>query len=325
MGARRFDVDLAKAVGIVAVVWIHCMRAFFDPGASTEELWLGDLLQFAVPGFFAASGVLTASAGPIEASLTRARLRRLLIPYLLASIAAQLYGMIVDQRELSAPQLLRDLVLASSFGPYYYVLQAFLFTLVAPAFARLPPPAGAAVTAAALLAQAVFWAVPDAFSLGLRNPLLWLGFFLSGWLLKRHETWVVAALTGRRLAVVLVAVTGAAALSLHRPLGAPEALSGLLQWLFVGCVLAALVALGTGRETRSPLLRFLADSTYTVYLFHLFFVFSLQRVLPAPAPGVFEPLALVPLRLAGLVGPLVLAAASRAVLGAARSRALVGS
>jgi surface polysaccharide O-acyltransferase-like enzyme len=324
MDARRLDVDLVKAVGSVAVVWIHCMRAFFDPAVSAEERWLGDALQFAVPGFFAASGVLMAS-GRTGASLTPARLRRVLIPYLLASIAAQLYAWLALDRELSALQLLRDFVLGASFGPYYYVFHAVLFVLAAPVLAQLSRGALAAVTSAALLAQVGSWAVPDAFSAGLRNPLLWLGFFLAGWQLRRHDAGVVGWLAPRRREVAAVALGAAAALSLHQPLGAPDQLAGLLQWLLVACALVAFAALGTGRETRSRLVGFLSDSTYTVYLFHLFFVYALQRALPAPAPGAFEPLAIALPWLAGLTGPLALAAAGRAVLGAARSRALLGS
>jgi len=98
----------------------------------------------------------------------------------------------------------------------------------------------------------------------------------------------------------------------------------VLRWLVVACSLAVFVALGVGRETRSRTVRFLSDSTYTIYLFHLFLVYPLQRWL-APAPGAFEPLAIAPVWLAGLAGPLALAAAGRTLLGGPRSRALLGS
>jgi hypothetical protein len=67
----------------------------------------------------------------------------------------------------------------------------------------------------------------------------------------------------------------------------------------------------------------LSDSTYTIYLFHLFFVFPLQRMLPAAA-GAFDPLAIGVPWLAGIAGPLALAAAGRALLGP-QSRSLLGS
>jgi len=67
----------------------------------------------------------------------------------------------------------------------------------------------------------------------------------------------------------------------------------------------------------------LSDSTYTIYLFHLFFVFPLQRLLPAAA-GVFDPLAIGAPWLVGIAGPLVLAAVGRALLGPS-SRSVLGS
>jgi hypothetical protein len=69
MGARRLDVDVAKAVGVVAVVAIHSRRSFFSPEISRGELWLGAVLQFAVPGVFVAPGVLAATARPVPPRL----------------------------------------------------------------------------------------------------------------------------------------------------------------------------------------------------------------------------------------------------------------
>jgi fucose 4-O-acetylase-like acetyltransferase len=323
MSPRRFEVDLVKAVGIVAVVLIHSVRPFFDPGVSAAELWLLSALQFAVPGFFAASGVLYASAERVGANLTRARLRRLLIPYLLASVAAQAFWVLFEGRALAPKRVLLDFVLGSSFGPFYYVFHAVLLVLAAPLLARLPARTLAAVTAAALLAQAASWIVPEYRFYAVQNSLHWLAFFLAGWQLGRNDEAVARGLSQRRGAAVLAAGGAALLLSLHQPLGSGLRLAGALQWLVVACTLAVFLALGAGRETRSRLVRFLSDSTYTIYLFHLFFVYPLQRLL-APAPGAFEPLAIAPVWLAGLAGPLAIAAAGRALLGA-RSRTLLGS
>jgi len=67
----------------------------------------------------------------------------------------------------------------------------------------------------------------------------------------------------------------------------------------------------------------LSDSTYTIYLFHLFFVIPLQRMLPAAA-GVFDPVATFVPWLAGIAGPLALVAGGRALLGP-RSRPILGA
>jgi peptidoglycan/LPS O-acetylase OafA/YrhL len=318
MGPRRFQVDLAKAIGIVAVVLIHSMRAFFSPDASRIELWLGSATMFAVPGFLAASGMLHATAEPVPSALTRARLRRLLVPYLLASAAAQVFGLVFDGRTLVASTVLHDLLLASSFAPFYYVLHAVLFVLAAPLLARLRPRALTAVAVVAIVVQWFFWMAPwlPLFWL-VRNPLHWFGFFLAGWWLRCNEATVLPWLARHRVRTgVLAALTIDGTATNHW-------LSGAMSWLYVACVLSLIVAVAGQRETAQRSVRFLSDSTYTIYLFHLFFVYPVQRLFP-PAPGVFDPVAIGAAWVVGLLGPLALAALGRALLGA-RSRTLLGS
>ena len=62
---RFFEIDLIKGVGILAVVLIHCKRHSFDVNISPVEIWLGAITQFAVPGFFLASGFLYATTPPV--------------------------------------------------------------------------------------------------------------------------------------------------------------------------------------------------------------------------------------------------------------------
>ena len=96
-----------------------------------------------------------------------------------------------------------------------------------------------------------------------------------------------------------------------------------MAWLYVALALSLILACAGQRETTQRPVRFLSDSTYTIYLFHLFFVYPVQRLVPA-APGVFDPVAIGAAWAAGLLGPLVLAALGRALLGG-RSRVLLGS
>jgi surface polysaccharide O-acyltransferase-like enzyme len=321
---RRFEVDLVKATGIAAVVLIHSMRPFFSADASAVELWLGSATRFAVPGFLVASGVLYATAKPVPSSLTRARLRRLLVPYLLASLAAQLFWLAFDGRALSARVAFGELLLASSFGPFYYVLHAVLFVLAAPLLARLGARALAAGAVAAIVAQWIFWAfVLLPLFWMVRNPLHWLGFFVAGWWFQRNEAAIVPWLARHRRAVAgLAGLAAALALALENTTASLR-LSGSLAWLYVACVLSLVFAVGVGRETKLRAVRSLSDATYTIYLFHLFFVYPVQRLLP-PAPRVFEPIPIAAAWLAGLLGPLLIAALGRALLGS-RSRALLGS
>lgn len=324
MGPRRFEVDLAKAVGIVAVVLIHSVRPFFSPAASRGELWLTSSLQFAVPAFLAASGLLYATAERVPSAVTRGRLRRLLVPYLLASVAAQAFRVAFDGSPLVAGAVIRDLLLASSFGPFYYVLHAVLFVLAAPLLARLRPRTLTAATAAAIACQWVTWVLPLLpLFWRVRNPMHWLGFFLAGWWLRRNEARVLPWLARQRVPICLLAAAGGVAVLSLQTLATPRWLAGALSWLSVAFALLLILAVAGQRETPQRTVRFLSDSTYTIYLFHLFFVYPVQRLVPA-APGAFDPVAIGAAWVAGLLGPLALAALGRALLGG-RSRTLLGS
>jgi fucose 4-O-acetylase-like acetyltransferase len=324
MNARRFEVDLVKAVGIVAVVLIHSLRPFFAPDVSRTELRILQLTQFAVPGFLAASGFLYASSQPISWTVTRGRLRRLLAPYLVASIAAQGFWFAFEGRAPGPSVLLEELLLASSFGPFYYVLQAVLFALASPAFSRLGPRSLRALTAAAIAAQWAAWFLPEPpLFWAVRNPLHWMAFFLAGWWLGIREPAGSRWLANHRLPMGLMSAVGLGAASFFGPMPKLGSQSQPMSWLAVWCALCLILTLAAQREARHRAVRFLSDSTYTIYLFHLFFVVPVQRLVPAAA-GVFDPLAIGAAWLAGMLGPLALAAGGRAVLGR-HSRTILGS
>ena len=82
----------------------------------------------------------------------------------------------------------------------------------------------------------------------------------------------------------------------------------LISWPLIYVTLAALCLSTFGRTRLSPAEAWLSRQTYFVYLYHLFFVFSLQRLWPQPAGGVSAP-ALFAYAVAGLLGPCLLAVA----------------
>ena len=342
MAPRRLEVDLVKTAGIVAVVLIHSLRPFFSPEASRGELRLTYALQFAVPGFLAASGLLHATAQRVPLAVTRGRLRRLLVPYLLASLAAQLFWSAFDGRTPSARVALQEILFAASFGPFYYIQHAVLFVLVAPLLARLrsillAPAVLLAIVlqwlsraswfgieTAEFLARWPGWALPSLpMFWAARNPLAWAGFYFAGWWLGARPHALPRWIASHRLKVGGASAVAAVAALLAASTAADRSPDAAASTLAVWCILLALLAIGTGRESRGRAVRFLSDSTYTIYLFHLFFVLPVQRLVPA-APGVFDPLAIGAAWIAGLAGPLAIAALGRALLGG-RSRTFLGS
>jgi len=329
--ARRYlEVDVLKVVGIVAVVLIHSLRDFWDAGHTAFEGWLGQMTRFGVPAFLAVSGFLYAKAGRVGWPTTRRRLLRIGLPYLVASLAAQLYWL-AQGRGRGADTVLLDLLFGDSFGPYYYVFVIAVLVVLTPLFARLPRTAVSALALVMLAGQAyvesgvlgwwidLFWYI--------RNPLMWWAYFLAGWLLRlgyeRAEPWVRA----RRRPLVALAASAlgvcAALLALEsRGVASAEAVR-LTAWVGVWATLALLFVASCGGRAPAPWLRWISDSTYSIYLFHLFFLYPV-RELVAAQPGRVEALALIAPFAAGLGGSLLLVATAQRLLGD-RSRPILGA
>lgn len=322
MSRRYVEIDALKVVGIVTVVLIHGVRPPWDPGLTPVEAWLGHLTRFAVPAFLFASGLLYATRDAIPAATTRRRLRRVLVPYALASLGAQAWWE-WQGRESPGGSLVLDLLCGSSFGPYYYVFVIALLIALTPWLARLPR---RALPALALLLAGTQWAVdaaaawPLPFYWHLRNPLLWWAYFAAGWLLRLHYARVAEWVDARRVALtsaLAVAVVGLTAVS---GLGGPLLLVRSAAWLDVWAILALVVVVCCGAERAPPALRWISDATYAVYLFHLFFLYATQ--IPFP-PGRGAASIVLPWA-AGLVGSFLWIGALQRLLGR-RSRDLIGA
>ena len=327
MERRHVEIDALKAAGIVTVVLIHAMRSPWTPGVSDAELWLGHATRFGVPAFLFASGFLYAGAGPVAAGTTARRLRRLLLPYLVASILAQAWNGWHGLPSVGGTWW-RDLLLGSSFGPFYYVFVAAGLVVATPLFARLPAAALAPLTALAVLAQwcvdAAVW-LPLPLYWHLRNPLLWWAFFLVGWALRLRGAAVAEFVAKRQRALLAGLLPAAVASTVASGLEGeiPQLLVRSAAWIDIWAILG-LLYVGASRLRTSPApLRALSDASYAIYLFHLFFVYAVQALVP-PRPDALAPLPLLLPWTAGLVGPLLIARAARLALGR-RARDVTGA
>lgn len=323
---RRFaEIDNLKAAGIATVVLIHCLRSPWDPMIAPAEVWLGHMTRFGVPAFLVASGFLYASDVGVSLRVTARRLRRIVLPYLLVSLAAQAWWAILEVSTETGSFWL-DLALGSSMGPYYYVFVITLLVAVTPIFSRLPPRVVAALTIAMIAAQ---WYVDAAIGMPIvmfwhsRSPLLWWAYFLIGWQFCRHHTTVSRWIAARGAALPIALAIAIAALGAASAASESYLVVRSAAWLNVYAILALIVALSCGRESSPGPLRYLSDSSYAIYLLHLFFVTSIERYLPAPPLRVeFLPIAVA--WLFGLLGPIVLLTALQRILGS-RSRDVLGA
>lgn len=269
---------LLEAVAVVVVVVASTLPSGEAP-LQLVDRWLGDATWFAVPALVFAAG-LRASHDALPRGWTRRRLEGLLAPYLLVSVLAIGLGAWSDVFPPVANPV-TDLLLGATFAPYHLVLTLVLLTLVSPALTRLRGTAAVVVLAVAVIAQAFVRLWPAPTSWQLRNPLLWLAFYLAGILVWRHRdrldrwsgTWPGVLLAwSLALAVVLVLPSTAPARDLATLVAA---------WLLV----TALWLLGRSTVVLPRAAWGLSGSAYLVYLAHVPFVIVVTGADGTPAPS----------------------------------------
>lgn len=322
---RFVEIDSLKAAGIAAVILIHSLRAPWDPSISSTELWLGILTRFAVPGFLFCSGFLYATTNRTTLELVFNRLRRVLIPYLVCSAGAQVWWLSTGQGH-AFEDIVKEILLGSSFGPFYYVFVHFFLVLFAPLFALLPGFALATLTALMILCQGwlesqtglilpIFWHI--------RDPLLWWGYFLLGWLIRLHHASVRRWVLSHR--GILVGVCTVAVLACTWFASGDDRTEGVraAMWLNIHAILALIFVTTCGRRRAPTAVSLLSDATYAIYLLHLFFVYAAERFIH-PAAREFDVLVVAVYWGAGLFGPLGVITFVRQAVGP-RSRDVIGA
>ena len=323
---RRFvEIDVLKVAGIATVILIHSVRSpLFDPLISPFEDWVGHVTRFGVPAFLFASGFLYAGDPRPSWRGTARRLRRILVPYGIVSLAAQAWWA-AQGISTETGNLWLDLAFGASLGPFYYVFVIAILVALTPAIARLPGWALGGLTILALAAQGYVdvFGVKISMFWQFRSPLLWWAYFLIGWQVRLHHAGVAARL--ERIRVPLSCGLAIAIVALSTAIAADPPLEWLrtAAWLNVYASLGLLFVLGSGRIEAPPALRFVSDATYGVYLLHFFFVSGIQPYFP-PAPLRAELMPIAVPWLAGALGPLVLIVALRSLLGD-RSRDWIGA
>jgi peptidoglycan/LPS O-acetylase OafA/YrhL len=326
---RQPAIDVIKAAAILAVVVIHSLRPFWLPEVSDAEKMVLLMTRFGVPAFLAASGFLYYSREAIPFSVVGRRLRRVVVPYGIASVAAVAYGWFHPNR-LTADSFSHGLLLGAFFGPYYYVFLLVAFILATWVLSRLPErlvtwlAAAAVVTVVARESWTPEMWKPFTSLWQVRHPLLWAGWCLLGWTAAAHRDAVNAYATRQRTVIMATCMGYAAAWAVALGTGL---LTGRLARasvvLLILATICGLYALGSGRSGIPAWVESLSDRTYSLYLLHPFFIYYVQDAV-APALGL-TPAVWVPLSaFAGLTGALAVTVAARRCLGA-WSRDIVGS
>jgi surface polysaccharide O-acyltransferase-like enzyme len=322
---RYVEVDVLKTVAIVVVVLIHSMRSAFGHELSPLERWIGLQTRFAVPAFLMVSGFLYATTESREFPRMLRRLRRILVPYLFASLLAQGWSH-WTATPTPTGSFAVDLAFGSSFGPYYYIFVITTLVFFAPVLARL----NRWVLPVGITLAAFQWALETGFlktGLGgyweIRNPLFWWAYFVAGWGVRRNYGAIIDWLRPRRALAVVVLAAVVVTTSFLSFTGPSQPVVRTAAWINIYAISAFLFA-AAGRLGSSPaVLRTISDATYPIYLLHLFFVYEMARRIPGPATQT-EPVYIALSVALGVTGSLVVVFLGRKLLGE-RSRDVIGA
>jgi peptidoglycan/LPS O-acetylase OafA/YrhL len=321
--ARLPAVDSVKAAAILAVMLTHAVPGFFDGPVPEGALQALLLSGFHVPAFLFVSGFLAKAETPVGWQRVAARWSRILPAYFVASGVAWLLGLVLVP---TARILVFKIVTGAVFGHYYFIPILALCFLLLPLLSRLTAPV-LMLTAVVLMALAeVLWARPEwrpsaTLFWQIRDPVLQfhLGHFVLGLIAARYRRQLARGVAGHTSALAIAAgigLVGYAWLVAAHPAVASHPAARTTYTLMVIACLAAL----TPRRPAPAAVRFLSDTTLTIYLYHWF---AYLAVMPRLGP---MPLGLRMVLLAGVglaFGSSIAVAGQRLLAG--RSRLLLGA
>lgn len=324
LSGRYAAIDHLKAMAIVAVCVTHALPNVLVASTTPAERIATAMASFNVPAFLFAAGFLATRRGRVDTRSVGAQLKRVLVPYLLASLVAIV---LLRWRVATLHQIWFWLATGSAIGIYYFVPVLVCCLVTLPVVSRLgvAPLAGVVTVLAAyawLAWQDPAWRLLHGFFWSIRDVLTQfsLGFFLLGVLGARllpRLRRLHARAAPLCLAVALLAIAGFAWFAAGQKLAmwAPLARAGYL----LGVV--GLIATMVPRGVAPGPVRFLSEATLTIYLYHhMLYPALLPPLRAALPPGI----AVAVTAACGLALGGAVAWAGRRILGR-HSRVLIGT
>lgn len=280
---------MARGIGIVLVVYGHCLRGLADAGVVDRSpvVMLSDYMiyTFHMPLFFAISGFLFRAEGVSAGRMWIARLKAIAYPYLLWSVVQGSIQLLLARSgavntPLDPARLLQ--IGWNPISPFWFLYALFLAGIFAFYLRKLDPVWLVAIGLAAFVVTAVLRAgMPNDVSYGLL-------YFAVG-LLVRSRGWYDAVPARLPAVIAMTAAFLVVALSCHT-LGVPE------RWPFVAALLGMMMVLslcrfleaggGGGLVAGLAALGRYSMGIYVMHILVLGFVRAVMlRILHIGAPG----------------------------------------
>jgi len=312
-------IDYLKTAAIIAVVFTHAGPRWYD--SSLDRLLRTVWVSYHIPVFLLISGFLYWRPREIAVGEVGRRLVRVLVPYAIASCLVWILGV---NTATDFGNMLFRLVTGSALGIYYYVFLIALFipllwplsrmqrwALLAVLVCAYAYPMAAKIRPELELASQLFWRT--------RNPLYYfLAFFLTGWVAAAFLPTLEEIRRRAEPLLWAAAIGGVAVWFAVRGFHVAIPTLGAERAIYCCSVVLIGVLLTSGRRV-PRVVRFLSEASFTIYLYHVFFIAPLR-----PYMGGWNPLLRAPLLVAlAVLGSAVIVLVGRRILGT-RSRLLIG-
>lgn len=322
-GERFPAIDWVKFVAILTAIELHSGFGDWSPYfTEVDRVLRTHWGKFLVPAFIMTSGFLYYRPEPIAWREVGDRLVRLLVPYTIASIVVMALGF---ARIETWQDVAFKLATGSALGIFYYMYQAALCTPLIWPLSRMPRRWAVGV-AIALYGYAVAQHVEPEIALTIdffwvpRNPFnYFFAYFVTGWLARAYLPELRRLHERARPALFGLALFGIGLWVVFYEQSAENWIKGLLRATYALGVVG-LISLLTWRAPLPRFVRFVSESTLTIYMYHRLFQLPL-----VPYTKEWDPLVRIVVVFAvGLAGSTLVCLLGRRLLGR-RSKILLGS
>lgn len=309
MRKRYFNITLSSVVSMLAVVCMHANTKIFDNAEVTSGAWLSahlmiSICYFAVPVFFMITGATLMDYRDRYSTRDyfRARIKKTVIPFILWSLIALVFQLLLRQVKLSSltvPVVITGILKTKYLSIYWFFLKLFSVYLMIPVISLIPKEkrekAFLYVMAVAFVLEKLVPFLNKAFSLSIPVSIrmemgydcywfVFAGYYLQNKKWKRGQR-IAVYIAG--LAGFLIQFVGTYRLSLAAGevvdiLQGSRGMANLLYSVAV-FVLLQQIAERMDEESRlSKLISFLSGYTFGVYLTHRYFLTVLEWIPAVP-------------------------------------------
>ena len=290
---RYLEIDLLRAVSIIAVVLIHAIthRELFTLEGATG--FLNDLTRFAVPGFLFVSGFLFEKNLQVRnTDLGWKLFKRIIPPYLICSFGMLWLRTQVDWLDgritLNSYEVTKRIILGNSVGIYYFIFVLIYLYIFALIWRKWPRNLLWGLVILEVVAVLDFYLMGMTFVFPengrrfflvlFRHPIVHLLPFLVGWMFALYYKQIRAWLDHYALEIILFASLVDILMLITMRYFLSFSTHQLMLQVHIYAAIITILALGIRFMYTSSWLQFFSQSSYALFLLHYPIVRGLQEL-----------------------------------------------